>query len=266
MFHGWWLVAAGGAIQFVMSALMQQSFGFYAAALVKEYGWSRGTVDSAFSFARVKGPLGSPQGWIFDEYGARKVLRVGLIVLAVGFMLFSTIHSLWQFFLFYIMMSIDSGFGGFQTSTVAIVSWFERYRSRALGLSSVGFALGGLTACSVVAYAITEYGWRETSFVSGIIILGLPLTWLFHNRPEDIGQHVDGVSPEEREAYRIAEPTRVFSTNVDFTAREAMRGRKFWMISAGHASSLLVVLRCRSTSSCISPGRCTTRTGRRAGS
>ncbi|TAJ16611.1 MAG: hypothetical protein EPO65_12950, partial [Dehalococcoidia bacterium] len=61
-FHGWWIVFAGAAIQFVMSALMMQSFGFYAAALVKEFGWSRGTVGAAFSFGRVEGPMGPPQG------------------------------------------------------------------------------------------------------------------------------------------------------------------------------------------------------------
>ncbi len=242
-FHGWWLVGAGAAIQFVMSALMQQSFGFYAAALVREYGWSRGTVGSAFSFARVEGPLGPPQGWIVDKYGARLVLQVGIVILAVGFLLFATIHSLWQFFLFYIVMSIGSSFGGFQTITVAIVSWFDRYRSRALGFSSVGFALGGITASSAVAYAITEYGWRETSFASGIImlVLGLPLTFLFHDRPEDIGQHVDGIAPEDRDAYRLAMPARIYSTTVDFTVREAMRTRAFWMISCGHAAALLVV-------------------------
>ena len=242
-FHGWWLVSAGAAIQFVMSALMQQSFGFYAAALVREYGWSRGTVGSAFSFARVEGPLGPPQGWIVDKYGARLVLQVGIVILAIGFLLFATITSLWQFFLFYIVMSVGSSFGGFQTITVAIVSWFDRYRSRALGFSSVGFALGGITASSAVAYAITEYGWRETSFASGIImlVLGLPLTFLFHDRPEDIGQHVDGIAPDERDAYRLAMPARIYSTAVDFTVREAMRTRAFWMISCGHAAALLVV-------------------------
>lgn len=242
-FHGWWLVAAGSAIQFVMSALMQQSFGFYAAALVKEYGWSRGTVGSAFSFARVEGPMGPAQGWMVARYGARRVLQLGIVIMAGGFLLFATIHSLWQFFLFYIVMSVGASLGGFQTITISIVSWFDRYRSRALGVSSVGFAFGGITASLAVAYAITEYGWRETSFVSGILmlVLALPLTWYFHDRPEDIGQHVDGVSPDERDAYRLAQPARVFSTEVDFTTREAMRTRAFWMISAGHASALLVV-------------------------
>lgn len=83
-FHGWWLVAAGSAIQFVMSALMQQSFGFYAAALVKEYGWSRGTVGSAFSFARVEGPMGPAQGWMVARYGARRVLQLGIVIMAGG--------------------------------------------------------------------------------------------------------------------------------------------------------------------------------------
>ncbi|TAK79927.1 MAG: MFS transporter [Dehalococcoidia bacterium] len=242
-FHGWWIVIAGAAIQFVMSALMLQSFGFYAAALVKEFGWSRGTVGAAFSFARVEGPLGPPQGWMVSHFGARLVLQIGVVILAGGFFLFAVIDSLWQFFVFYIVMSVGATLGGFPTITIATVSWFDRFRSTALGVSAVGFALGGITASSAVAYAIVEFGWRETSMVSGVLtlVLGLPLTFLFHNRPEDIGQHVDGISPEEREAYRAAQPARAFSTDVDYTLGEAMRTRAFWTISLGHASALLVV-------------------------
>ncbi len=242
-FHGWWIVFAGAAIQFVMSALMLQSFGFYAAALVKEFGWSRGTVGAAFSFARVEGPMGPPQAWLVARYGSRIILQIGIVILAGGFLLFALIDSLWQFFVFYIVMSIGATLGGFPTITIATVSWFDRFRSTALGVSAVGFALGGITASSAVAYAIIEFGWRETSLVSGVLmlVLGLPLTWLFHDRPEDIGQHVDGVSPEEREAYRAAQPARTFSTDVDFTLGEAVRTRAFWMISLGHASALLVV-------------------------
>jgi len=236
-------VVAGAAIQFIMSALMLQSFGFYAAALVKEFGWSRGTVGAAFSFARVEGPMGPPQGWMVVRYGSRLILQVGIVILAGGFLLFALIDSLWQFFVFYIVMSIGATLGGFPTITIATVSWFDRFRSTALGISAVGFALGGITASSVVAYAIIEFGWRETSLASGILMLalGLPLTFLFHDRPEDIGQHVDGISPAEREAYRHAQPARTFSTDVDYTLREALHTRAFWMISLGHGSALLVV-------------------------
>lgn len=105
-----------------MSALMMQAFGFYAAALVREFGWSRGTVGAAFSFARVEGPMGPTQGWMVKRYGARLILQIGIVILSGGFLLFALIDSLWQFFVFYIVMSIGATLGGFPTITIATVS------------------------------------------------------------------------------------------------------------------------------------------------
>jgi MFS family permease len=61
------------------------------------------------------------------------------------------------------------------------------------------------------------------------------LVRLVHHRPEDIGERADGVP------VAAAESAGAVARSLDFTAREAMRTGAFWLVSAGHATALLVV-------------------------
>jgi len=99
-------------------------------------------------------------------------------------------------------------------------------------------AMGGLMT-PLVAAAMLQVGWRWTAFLSGVLIIvaGLPLAQLIRHRPETYGWRVDG---DAADAEPAAAAARV-PTDVDFTARQAMRTRAFWLISAGHGSALLVV-------------------------
>ncbi len=245
-FYGWVVVAAGAGVDFTVGALMQQVFGGYAAALTREYGWNRSTIGIGFSLSRLEnGILGPLQGWMIDRFGPQWVIRLGLCLLAVGFLAFSRLNSIPTFYLSFGLMALGAGLAGFMPITVAIVNWFDRQRARALGIGQIGFALSGLIA-GLVILAITHIGWREVAFASSIIVLlvGLPITFLMRARPEDMGLRIDGLTEEEvaRLQAQDAVTNRLSnSTTVDYTAREALRTRAFWLISLGHASALLVV-------------------------
>lgn len=238
------MVGAGAVIQALSGALTQQAFGAYVTSLHNQFGWSATALSGAHTFSRVEsGLLGPIQGWMMDRFGPQAIMRVGLTLFGLGFIAFSQLQSLWMFYVTFGLVALGSSLGGFMAITVCVVSWFDRYRARALAFSSSGMAIGGLLSALVVL-SITEIGWRETSFASGVIVLvvGLPLTFFFKARPEDVGLHVDGLSPEQVKALNEQETSRVnFSTDVDFTPREALRTRAFWMISLGHGTSLLVV-------------------------
>lgn len=232
----------GSAIQAMQSALLMQSFANYSVLLRDEFGWSKSTLAAAFAMTRAEsGFLGPLQGWMIDRFGPRAIMRIGTVLMAVGFMLFSRMDTAVEFFAFYFLMSLGASLGGFLSITVAIVNWFERRRSSALALSQSGFAIGGLLT-PLVAFSLTTAGWRTTALVSGLIVLvvGLPLSQLMHHHPEAIGQHPDGVSPAERAA-EAERDGRAEVTEVSFTPREAMRTRAFWFISLGHGFSLFVV-------------------------
>ena len=238
IFYGWWIVAAGFGVQLVIGGLLNQAYGAYVVLLRQEFGWSKTALAAAFSMARFEnGLLGPLGGWLCDRFGPRTVMRIGLTLLGVGFMLFSQVDSLLTFYLAFFVMAVGSNLGGFLPLTVSVVNWFRRQRATALALTQMGFAVGGLVV-PIVVLSLETFGWRGTAFGSGVLVLvvGLPLSQLIRHQPEDYGEVVDGVTESASEKVALAnEPL------VDFTAREAMRAPSFWLISLGHGSALLVV-------------------------
>lgn len=240
VFFGWWIVAGAIAIQFLHGGLLFQAFGAYFVRLQQEFGWNNASLSWSFSLLRIEsGLLGPLQGWLIDKFGPRSVLVVGLIIFAIGFMMLSRVDSLLSFYLAFVVIAIGSGLGGFLTLFVTVSNWFRRRRATALALSQTGASIGGIFV-PVVALALIHLGWRETAFISGVVILvvGLPLTPLMRTRPEDYGMTPDGghrFQSRRTEMRPPAEPER------EFTAREAMRTPAFWFISLGHGSALFVV-------------------------
>jgi MFS family permease len=167
-------------------------------------------------------------------------LRIGIVIFGLGFMALSQINSIITFYLSFAMIAIGSSLGGFATVMVAVVSWFNKNRAKAISISQIGFSAGGL-AVPIVILSLEFFGWRVTAFASGVLVLlmGLPFAQIVRHRPEAYGEVQDGYTVEA-----VNEGDSVSSQvgqDGDFTAKEAMRTRAFWLISIGHASALLTV-------------------------
>jgi len=242
VFYGWWIVGAGFVLEALMGALLFHAYGAYVVLLRGEFGWSKTMFSAAFSMARAEsGILGPIQGWLTDRFGPRTMIRIGMIVFGVGFILFSQIRSPFTFFVTFFLIALGSSLGGYLPIAVAIVAWFHRRRSLALSISSTGMPVGGLLT-PVVALALTGFGWRWTAFLSGVLILvvGLPIARLVHHRPEPRGEWPDGEPPAPA-GTATGDRRSASAAGVDFTPREAMRTPVLWYISLGHGSALLVV-------------------------
>ncbi len=237
IFFGWKVASASSLILTLQSALVTQAFGSYAVVLQETFGWSRTTISVAYSFNRAEsGLLGPIHGQLLNRYGSKAVMRVGSLITLLGFVWFSQISTPLGFILSFFVIAIGSGLAGFLTVTTETVQWFERKRSKALAIASIGFALGGFLA-PILVYSLRILGWRWTAVLSGVIlfILGWGLSALFGTSPAQRGEPIDGVytSTDNHAATHL--------TGTHFSAREALRTRAFWMISFGHASALLVV-------------------------
>ena len=238
IFYGWYIAAAGFLTQFMFGVLMFHSFGTYVALMQADFGWSRTTFSLAFAAQRVEsGVLGPIQGWVIDTYGPRKVMYLGLVVFAAGFMLLSRVESLPLFYISFLMIAVGSSLGSFLSVLVAIVNWFRRRRVFATGVLTMGFAVGGLTA-TPMALLIESIGWRDAAFASGVIslVVGLPLAAVVRHRPEPYGMLPDGVQSTSGLAGEQQQ-----EIEWSMTAREALTTSAFWFLALGQASALLVI-------------------------
>ena len=279
VFYGWWLVGVSGSVMVISTTPMFHAMGLWFVALESTFGWTRTQLSLAFAFTRVEGGiLGPVEGYLTDKLGTRRLVTIGMIIMGIGWLLFSQVESTenvpylrdWPFHLLpgfmqlvvapltfyavYMLIALGQGLGSWLPLMTMLNNWFNRRRATAMGWSNSTSRLGSLLLIPAIAWAIDpdfdRIGWRVTVAIIGVMILvvGLPLTRLIRNRPEDYGLLPDGDKPDR--VHMRARETTTDATSpapsqpqqADFTVRQALRTRAFWLISIGHGFTSMVLI------------------------
>jgi sugar phosphate permease len=230
-FYGWWIVGAGGMVQWYASAIFWRGFQAFVPPILETFGWSRGVTGAAISLQRGESGMISPfVGVILDKYGPRKAMAFGILLTGGGFVYMSQMQSLWQFYIAIGLLTLGMSFGTFIVFVVTVANWFVRKRARALATLMSFSAIGGLTLPILVA-SIDTFGWREVMLACGIgfWLIGFPATLVMRKRPEDYGMVPDGgpdkslVNGKANRAGGIREQA--------ITMRQAIKLRFFWQLA-----------------------------------
>jgi len=201
------------------------------------FGWTAAATSIAFVLQRLEwGIMGPVAGFLVDRVGTRKLMLPGWGLAALGFFLLSRIDSLWAFYGAFFVLATGMSFAHFLVPNTAIANWFVRKRSRAMTFVYVGMGLSG-TVVPLLALSISQFGWRETlTFVGiGALVIGLPLSLVIRHKPQQYGYLPDGETrettdvPDLHSSSEVAKQDAVY-TSRDFTAREALRTRAFWLL------------------------------------
>jgi len=244
VFFGWKIVAAGTGLQFLQSVLVMQAVGAYVAVLSVEMGWSKTALSGAAALQQMEAALLGPLlGWLLDRYGPRRFIRAGVVIFGAGLIWLSQIETLAAFYGAFIVIALGTSLCGFFPLSVTLIQWFQKQRARAISMLSLGLAMGGIFV-PVVAWSLETFGWRATALASGVIeiAVGLPLALMMKNRPEEIGERMDGRRDDAGPLGAGGTPLPQREDDArDFTAREALRTPAFWLLSLGHAFALLSV-------------------------
>ena len=256
LFYGWWLAVIGAVIMVIGTVPLFQALSLWLPVLSQSFGWTPLQLSWAFTLTRVEGTVMGPiAGWGVDKLGPRKMVVIGLAVFAVGFFLFSRTTNLWTFYLSFVVVSLGAGLGSWLPANTALNNWFRLRRSKAMSIPMLGFGLGGMVIVPLMAWTMGwdtktgmeipgRLGWQNTALVVGAIglVASAPLALLVRNRPEDYGQHPDGIDPANAVDAGRRHSANGGAVAPDYTWREAVRTRAFWLITMGHSSSSIIII------------------------
>lgn len=232
-FYGWVIVAACFGAQ-AMTSTSIQGLSTYVAPLQREFGWSLSQTAAGRSFQQADSFLGPLTGWLVDRFGPRALMSAGIVLYAVSFVVFSQMSSLWGYYAACVMMAVANSLVGLLIVSYALNQWFRRKRTTAMGIAVMGFAAAGIVFLPALVFVQGLFGWREAALATAaaMLVLGLPIVLLMRNSPERCGLLPDGDRPEDLAGILLAGRGGGL---VDFTTRQAIRTRAFWLLTIGNA-------------------------------
>ena len=215
-----WLVAALAFVILGFSRGLHSSFGVFYVALLDTFHWSRGATAGVFSMVLTVDAILSPVvGHLLDRYGTKKIVAAGCLALAAGLLLSSSIHSLWQLYIFFgLFAAIGITFTGMVPHIFLISEWFASNRASAIGFVYAGTGVGILLLAPLSEWLLSTWGWAGAfqTFAAIVLILLLPLVCIFY-------QH--GPHGEKSRSKKPSPP----SAN-QWTAKLALKSLQFWLL------------------------------------
>jgi MFS family permease len=208
----------------------------------KELSWQRGEINLGYTFIGVMIGVGAfiiP--WLMGRFGPRKTLTIGgvLTAVAVFFMaLLGQIYPVYLLLCFFVGLGI--ALGSIIPVQALVLLWFNVHRALVMGLVLGGGAIGGFIYPQIINAAIVAFGgdWRAGWMVIAIACLAGALIALIavRNRPEDLGQHPDGLCTEtvlESMSHAKHRPIKTYRSPVNWSFRDAIRTKALWFIIIG---------------------------------
>ena len=227
IYEGWIIVIASGFVMMLSGSTFFYGLSAIFTSLLIDFNWSVASTSLAFSLrTEVQGLTGPIIGLSIDKLGPRFTIIVGILIAGLALFALSFITNLFQFYVVMLISALGIGAAGGQVGMAAVATWFDKKRSRALSIMTVG---GGISGALVffVAWLVELYGWRTAVQILSIyyIIIGLFFALNIRSRPQDHHQPMDGIPKmhSEEEENQI----------LGMSSKDALKTRGFWSIAFG---------------------------------
>jgi MFS family permease len=237
-FYGWKLVFILWLLDF-----LNMGFPLYGGTVINTYmlkgiPMSRSAFGLGFTILNFfAGTSSILVGASIIRWGVRQTFAIGSALLLAGALWLSLFASRpWHYWLgFGVLIAIGINFGTIIPAATAVTRWFSRYRGRAMALTLSASGVAGLLVSCLINGVLTANGgnWRQGwTIVAGVSVLSSIIAFLFvKERPEDLGQLVDGSVGDEQSAGGRAENPLV--TSFPWEPRQAYKTLPYWMILVG---------------------------------
>lgn len=233
-FYGYVMIPVAMAVQVGSSPGQTFAVSAFKPALLEALSLTH----TQFSFAYMTGtmlaaiPL-SIVGPLADRFGLRAVTSVVVLALAATCWFASFISGIATLLLtFWLLRFLAQGSLSLLSGNT-ISMWFRDRIGRVSAVMSIGMALAFALVPDLLIRSIDAHGWQASFRLMSVVLLTLILPvlfLLFRNRPEDVGQHVDGRLARGETASQHSHDDHLPEHSLTFA--EAIRHRTMWILAA----------------------------------
>ncbi|HIM06232.1 MAG TPA: MFS transporter, partial [Gammaproteobacteria bacterium] len=226
MSRGWAIVWASFFTTAFASGGSQYGFGMFVEPLEQEFGWTRTQINLSLSIGLISGLLSPIVGWGVDKYGSRTIMTVSLMIVGTSFFGRAGMTELWHWYALSAMLAI--GFPGtFLPVGKLVGTWFPATRGRMMGTAIAGNNVFGLVGVPLLSLVIQFQSWRLAYAIigGGVMIAAISVWFIVRSAPES--------NEEPLTESDSTTTTDTAPSSGDYSLREAMNTRKFWLLLAG---------------------------------
>jgi len=220
-----WLIAVAAGLVLAINMGLRQSFGLFLNPISLDLGLGREAFALTMGILNIVWGFSAPvAGGLADKYGAGKVLTAGALCYAGGILLMANASGEASLLTSGILLGLGVSGTGF-TAVLGVVGRAApaEHRSKALGLASMGSAIGMFAALPYAHVLIDAYGWSVSLVVlAATAAVMAPLGWALATRAsrEAAGRASAGAAQPPDQTMRAA-------------LSEAMPDRDFRLLSLG---------------------------------
>jgi len=231
IFYGWWIVGAAFLVAFYVGGVIFYGFTAIFEPIANDMGWSYTQISLAASLRGLElGFLAPVTGILTDRLGPRRLIFCGAIITALGLFMISRTTSLATFYGAFALIAIGMSATTLTVLMTAIANWFRLKIGIASAIAMSGFGFSGLIVPLIVRL-IEVYDWRVTMIIlaAGMLIIVLPLSFVFRHRPEHYGYLPDG--RKEVPITPGINATQPQAAELSIRAGHALKAVTFWRIA-----------------------------------
>jgi MFS family permease len=227
LFYGWYIVAASVVLLIIFGAAFIYGFTAFLNPIMATFGWSYAQISLASSLRGLESGVFNPfWGTAADRWPAKWLMLFGVVTTALGIYVLSMSQNLAMYYAGSFILGLGSSLVTGVLPTVLIARWFKRGLGKANGVLSMGWGISGVLTPLIVA-VVDRFSWQTTLMWTaiGFLALGVPLSFVFRDRPQDCGLLPDGAESD----VPVKQDKAV---NHDFgtSVRDALRTRAFWQL------------------------------------
>ena len=165
-----WVQLGLGLVCMMAISSPQYVWALFTKPLGTALGVAPAALQVTFSLLIVLQTFFSPvQGWLVDRFGPRLLIAAGGLLSGLGWVLASSVSSLWGLYLSYgVVCGIGTGIV-YVGVVGQVVRWFPDARGFAAGMVAAGYGMGAILTTFPISASIADAGYQTTLLRYGVI-------------------------------------------------------------------------------------------------